>query len=176
SVQSSGIQGGNATVPTAKQPVATPAPTPTPTPTPNPYIEVINAPQHLPVAAGVEMLGSAAVTIDVSNSGQGYIMAQYTGGSGGKVKFRITGPDDRLYTYNLHGKVGWQTFILTGGSGTYTFQTFEQASGDEYYLADSSTAQVAIEDEFLPFLYPNQFVNYNENSLIVPISVELAQN
>ena len=38
--------------------------------------------------------------VDITNAEDGYIIVKYTGDSK-KVKLRITGPDEIVYTYNL---------------------------------------------------------------------------
>lgn len=135
---------------------------------------VVEALCHIPSADGTAVLGNENVTIDASNSGEGYIMVLYTGACQGKVKFRITGPDGRLYTYDLGGKSGYQTFPLTGGAGAYTIQAFEQAYASEYYLVYSGSFNADIHNDFLPYLYPNQFVNFVENDKSTQIARSLA--
>lgn len=135
---------------------------------------VCQAVEHLPSADGKTVVGNESVTVDASNSDQGYIMVLYTGACTGKVKFRITGPDSRLYTYDLGGKSGYQTIPLTAGGGSYTLQAFEQAYGNEYYLVYSGSIYADIHNDFLPYLYPNQFVNFSENDKSTQIARSLA--
>lgn len=124
-----------------------------------------------PSADGTEVYRSAAASIDASNKAQGYLMVNYTG-SNQKVKLQLTTPDNTKYTYTLHG--GWETFPLTAGSGSYQCNVFENISGTEYAYALSETIAVEITDEFLPFLYPNQYVNFNAASRTVAKGAELA--
>jgi len=48
--------------------------------------------------------------------------------------------------------------------------------GDSYLIALSQDIDVAIEDEFLPFLYPNQYVSFTAGSKTVIKGSELAKN
>ncbi len=159
--------------PTNKVP-ATPVPTPSPTPVL--YIPAVKTPANLPVAANINAFVTTELTIDYSNSSKGYIMVMYTGASTGKIKFQITGADGRTYTYNIHNKTDFQVIPLTAGSGDYTLNTFEQAQGTEYYLLDSRSINAQLENEFVTYLHPNQFVDYNENSILVDKAYTLAQN
>lgn len=125
----------------------------------------------VPSADGVEVYSAAAASIDASNKSQGYIMVNYFG-SNPKVKLQITTPDNMKYTYTLHGD--WEVFPLTGGSGTYQCNVFENVSGTDYAYALSQTITAEITDEFLPFLYPNQYVNFSASSRTVAKGAELA--
>lgn len=125
----------------------------------------------VPAASGVTVHSCEVADIDVSNAGEGYIMATYFG-TNEKVKLRITGPDQITYTYNLHGD--YEVFPLTAGDGIYTIAVFENISGTKYSTAISVDVEVALNNAFGPYLYPNQYVNFNENSLAVSKAKELA--
>lgn len=125
----------------------------------------------VPEAAGTAVHSCDSATVDVSNISEGYIMADYHGTSS-KVKLQITGPDGVTYTYNLHG--GYETFPVTAGNGTYTIGVFENISETKYSTALSFTVDAGITNEFGPYLYPNQYVNFNASSLPVSKAVELA--
>lgn len=125
-----------------------------------------------PIASGTAVHNSPVVTIDVSNTSEGYLMAEYTG-SNPKVKLQITGPDQVTYTYNLHGN-GYEVFPLTAGDGTYHIGVYENVSGTNYSTALSTDVAVAVTNTFAPYLYPNQYVNFNADSLPVKKAEELA--
>ncbi len=127
----------------------------------------------LPVADGVSVFSSDYVLIDHSNSSQGYVMVQYKGSNTGKVKFRVSDAQGEEYTYDLHDKSGYQVFYLHSGSGEYTFKTFEQAQGTEYYNVDTQTLSVKVENDTLSYLYPNQYVNFSSDNAAVEKAREL---
>ena len=130
-----------------------------------------NIPEVLiPTASGETVYSCDVSTIDTSNSSEGYIMVNYTG-SNPKVKLQITGPDQITYTYDLHGE--YEVFPLTAQSGTYTASVFENISGTEYSTTLSKTFDVKITNEFGPYLYPNQYVNFTADSLAVAFCPEL---
>lgn len=124
-----------------------------------------------PEASGVTVHSCDSATVDVSNISDGYIMADYFG-SNNKVKLRITGPDNITYTYDLHG--GYEVFPITAGDGSYTIGVFENISETKYSTALSFTADAVISNEFGAYLYPNQYVDFDADSLAVEKAVELA--
>ncbi len=137
-------------------------------------LTVIDTVTYIPTLSEDSVAQSQYIWIDDSNSSQGYIMVQYLGDHTGKVKFQITGPDQITYTFSMEAGQDFQTFPLTGGSGTYTLNTFEQDSGTSYYTVDSTTITVTLESEWITYLYPNQFVDYDQNSSVIALSVEAA--
>ena len=123
-------------------------------------------------ADGTVTYGSEGVTIDASHMSEGYIMVSYTG-TNEKVKLQITGPDEVVYTYDLHGD--YETFPLTAGSGSYTVGVFENIEGTSYSTLFTQTIDVKIDDEFGPYLYANQYVNFNGDSKVVEKAEELSK-
>lgn len=123
-------------------------------------------------ADGTVTYGSEGVTIDASHISEGYIMVSYTG-TNEKVKLQITGPDEVVYTYDMHGD--YETFPLTAGSGSYTVGVFENIEGTSYSTLFTQTIDVKIDDEFGPYLYANQYVNFNGDSKVVEKAEELSK-
>ena len=135
-----------------------------------------NTPRVLvPEASGSEVYENDFSSIDASHTAEGYVMIRYTG-SNTKVKLRITGPDQAEYVYLLSGTGEYETFPLTSGSGAYQVQILENAGGDMYAVAYSTDLNVTISNEFGPFLYPNQYVNFNPQSKTVAKGSELAKD
>ena len=120
-----------------------------------------------PVASGSVTYGNSKVTIDASHTDQGYVMIKYTGGNG-KIKVQIA--KGTTYTYNLNARDAYEVFPLTEGDGSYSVKVFENISGNQYAQACSENIQVALANQFTPFLYPNQYVNFNQNSNAVAVS------
>lgn len=119
---------------------------------------------HTPEASGTVTYGNNKAVIDASHASDGYLMIKYTG-TNPKIKLRIT--KNTVYTYNLNSSGQYETFPLTEGSGTYTIKLFELVSGSEYMQALSESVAVTISSDALPFLYPNQFCNFNADSAVV---------
>ena len=93
-------------------------------------------------------------------------------GSNSKVKLQITGSDEITYTYNLHD--GYETFPLTSGSGSYTVGVFENIEGTSYSTLFTQAIDVTIQDEFGPYLYANQYVNFSADSKVISKAMELS--
>lgn len=135
-----------------------------------------NTPQVLtPSADGTVVFDNDYASIDASNQSQGYIMVSYSG-SCEKVKVQITGPDQNTYTYLLTARNEYTPFPLSSGNGTYLIQVMENVGGDSYVVSLTHDVDVQIENEFLPFLYPNQYVDFNADSQAVAEGSELAAN
>ena len=115
--------------------------------------------------------GNELVALDISHIDCGYFMAQYLG-SNHKVKMQVTGPNGVTYTYNLSSAN--EVFPFAAGNGAYNVGVFENVEGTSYAAVFNNTYDVTISDEFSPYLYPNQYVNFNESSKDVALASELA--
>lgn len=128
-----------------------------------------------PSADGVTVYQNDFASIDASNTSQGYVMVKYNGANE-KVKLQITCPDQSCYTYLISDRGAYDTFPLTAGNGSYTLQVLENVAGDTYTVSLAQSINVSIEDEFLPFLYPNQYVNFHTDSKAVSKGSDLAKD
>lgn len=124
-----------------------------------------------PLAPGAETIGSSPLIIDVSNKTQGYVMAKYTGSSE-KANIQITGSDKIAYKYFLTPSDAYIPLPLTAGSGTYKIDGYENISGNKYSVLFSESLDVKLENELLPFLYPNQYVNFSKDTRAVSVASE----
>ena len=128
-----------------------------------------------PSADGVTVYQNDFASIDTSNTSQGYVMVKYNG-TNEKVKLQITCPDQSCYTYLISDRGAYDTFPLTAGNGSYALQVLENVAGDTYTVSLAQSINVSIEDEFLPFLYPNQYVNFHADSQAVSKGSDLAKD
>lgn len=128
-----------------------------------------------PAATGSVTYGNALVTVDASNSSEGYVMVKYTG-SNPKIKVQITKDGVETYTYNLNSSGNYEVFPFSEGSGNYSIKVFENISGNQYSQAFSQSVSVQLANELSPFLYPNQFCNYSAASAAAPLADELTKN
>ena len=126
----------------------------------------------VPTASGETCYGDDSVSIDASNISDGYVMVRYTGHSE-KAKAQITIPDGTVYTYTIKGS-DYNTFPLTGGNGDYTLKVYEWVVNNSYALAFSQALSVSLNDEFKPFLYPNQYVWFTGDSQVIALGRELS--
>jgi hypothetical protein len=134
-----------------------------------------NTPKVLtPSAGGSLVLGNESLEIDASHTSEGYLMVRYLG-SASKIKFFVVTPDEVRYTYDLPPSDTWMTLPLTGGDGVYTLDAREHVEGNLYSNLYKETVEVALHDEFRPFLYPNQYTWFTEETEAVAKAAELAE-
>lgn len=126
----------------------------------------------LPEASGVTVYENDIASIDVSNISEGYFMVKYSG-TADKTKLQVTIPDGTVYTYTITAG-SYEAFPLSGGNGDYQLDILEHAYDDMYALSLSQSISVAINDEFKPFLYPNQYVWFTPESKAVKYAAELS--
>lgn len=116
----------------------------------------------VPEVSGKDTLGSSPLTLDVSNKSQGYFVAQ-SNSSDLTCSLQIVTPSGVLYSYFI--APGEQAVItFTEGNGDYTITGYQQVQGDQYAALYSKTVTVQLANAFLPFLYPNQYVNFSPDS------------
>ena len=126
----------------------------------------------VPDAPGTAVHSNSVATLDYSNAGQGYCMIKYTGGVS-KIKVQVT-KGSVQYTYDLNARNAYEVFPFSEGNGTYSVKVFEQVSGNQYSQALSKDVPVSLANQFLPFLYPNQYVNFNAGSAAVQTGAQVA--
>ena len=126
-----------------------------------------------PIASGVTVYKNDKATLDASNTSEGYVMVKYTG-SVGKIKVQITKSGSETYTYDLNNSGVYEVFPLSEGNGSYQVKVFENIQGNQYSQAFSQSVDASITNTFGPFLYPNQYVNFNSASAAVKKGAEIS--
>lgn len=112
----------------------------------------------VPEAEGKEVIGNPPITLDISNKEQGYMVAQAEA-SASRINIQMTGPDGVLYSYFI--EPGEDAVIpFTSGEGSYQILCYQQISGDKYAALCSNSLDITLENIYLPFLYPNQYVDF----------------
>lgn len=127
----------------------------------------------IPSADGITVFQNDYAVIDASHTSQGYVIVCYRG-TCNKAKVRITGPNENTYTYLLSAPDVNTVFPLPAGDGIYDIQVLEHMQDDAYAVALTEDVEVQLENEFLPFLYPNQYVDFQTDSAAVVKGQELA--
>jgi len=130
----------------------------------------------VPQATGSVVFEDERVAIDASNVNEGYIMVMYQADHD-KVKLQISPPGANTspYTYLLDNYGNYSVYPLTGGNGVYTISINEQVEGDMYAVIFSQDIDVTIDDDFLPFLYPNVYVDFTSRCEAVQLGSTLAE-
>jgi len=128
----------------------------------------------VPVASGTATKEGEKGIIDYSNVMDGYVMAKYTAETSQKLKVQIKGPSATTYTYSIQPGE-WETFPLSDGNGEYKITVYENTDGKKYATIVSVTTTVELNDEFAPFLRPNQYVDYEKAEETIKLGAKLVQ-
>ena len=123
-------------------------------------------------ATGTTIFENESVVMDASNTDKGYVMANYCG-SASESRLQVTIPDGTVYTYALNPG-SYETIPLTGANGDYQINILEYVSDDMYALVFSENISVTLEDDFSPYLYPNQYVWYTPDSPTTDLGVTIS--
>ncbi len=115
-------------------------------------------------ASGSRTQQNSSAVIDYSNAKDGYVMAAWLAGGSPKLKVLIKGPSGVQYQYNLRTDGQYETFPLSDGDGSYSVGVYKNVSGRDYATVLTASLSVELTDEFAPFIRPNQYVNYSEDS------------
>ncbi len=139
------------------------------------YSYAINIPQRKEIATGGVVYSNQKAEIDASNLSQGFISVKYTGGRQVKIMMQITKTGGATYTYALNNEGKSETFALTEGSGAYTVKVLQNTTGTKYAVAFSQSITLDLDNQFAPFLYPNQYVNFTEDGRVAKKGAELTK-
>lgn len=117
---------------------------------------------------------SDKAVIDYTDTMDGYVQAQFTASPQKRLKAQVKGPTT-TYTYNMTaGKM--ETFPLSDGNGKYQVTVYENTTGNKYAVVSSVTFDVALKDEFAPFLHSNQYVDYAAAPKTIAKAAELTKD
>ncbi len=128
-----------------------------------------------PVAqqTAVTVYKNEKASVDASNLAEGYLLIKYTGGKDVRTRVQVIKEAGATYTYDINNKGNMEAYPLSCGDGKYTIKVYENTSGTKYATAYSCDVNLKLRDPFLPYLYPNQFVNYNKDSAVVKKAAEV---
>ena len=116
--------------------------------------------------------GNAETQVDLSHVSEGYVAMICT--SSVKIKFQVI-KDDLTYTYSVvTGEE--QIFPLQSGNGHYVFRVMKNTEGKKYAELYRCEADVTLLSEFEPYLRPNQYANYTEETGAVKTAREFAKS
>ncbi len=114
--------------------------------------------------------GSGGTKVDLSATHEGYFGVLCNSDS--KLKLQVF-KDSDTFTYDLDsGKA--QIFPLQSGDGYYTIKVMENVSGNNYYELYSTGANVSLKTPRSPFVRPNVYANYSEDSECVKEASKMA--
>ncbi len=114
--------------------------------------------------------------VDSVHSADGYIRVRAGKKTNKRLKVRVSvGGSDLNYDLNSNGE--FEVFPLQFGRVNYTVKLFRNVEGKKYSPAGSVTVSPkGMEDELRCFLYPNQYVNYTEETECVKLACDLCKD
>ena len=140
--------------------------------TPSPTIEEIK----LPVASETKVAtDNDLVRVDYSNINDGYFQVKTLKNEHqGLVVLVIK--DDEQYRYDININQEYETFPLNMGDGKYKVKVCENIEDNRYAVILTVDFNVTLIDEEIPYLYPNQVIDYNKNTNAVLLSFGLTES
>ena len=123
-------------------------------------------------ARGQTVKTSGKLSVDLSNVTDGYFMAAVTNKTKHRLKLRVV-KDGETLTYDLNNSGSYEVFSLQMGNGKYDISLYENVSGKKYSQEGKVSVTVTMRTDVVPFLGPNQYVNYTEASKAVKKAAEL---
>lgn len=116
----------------------------------------------VPEAPGKKTLGTSPLVLDISDTDQGYLTA-VSDSTDQMMNVQLTAEDGVIYSYFI--SPGESAVIpFSSGSSTYQVSCYQQISDSQYAALYADTLEIKLANEFLPFLYPNQYVNFTPDS------------
>ena len=116
----------------------------------------------VPEAPGKKTLGTSPLVLDISDTDQGYLTA-VSDSTDQMMNVQLTAEDGVVYSYFI--SPGESAVIpFSSGSGTYQVSCYQQISDSQYAALYADTLEIKLANEFLPFLYPDQYVNFTPDS------------
>ena len=125
----------------------------------------------LPEASGQVVYEENGITVDASNTEDGYLMVKGFA-SDTRLKVQIT-LHEETYTYDLNQEQEYEVYPLQMGNGTYGVQVFQQVEGTSYSPVYYTEVEVEMPDTDRVFLYPSQYVWYTNDKNAVKLSYDL---
>lgn len=126
----------------------------------------------LPEASGRLVFEGEGITIDASNTADGYIMVKSEPNEH-KLKLRVA-LGNSVYSYDLPSDGNYIAVPCQMGSGDYLVRVMEHVKDDLYAQLYAEEIAVTIRDPERPFLYASQYVYFDASSAVVAESNQLA--
>ena len=121
------------------------------------------------------MIRNGNLQIDDSSIYLGYFTAQLITSMKNKHKLRVS-KDDKILTYDLNNAGDPETFPLQLGDGKYKIELFKNVTNKKYSSSGLATISVKIKDQYQPYLYPNQYVDYDSYGDIMSVAITFSSD
>lgn len=129
----------------------------------------------VPEFGGTDVVSAEPLTLDFSNASDGYFTGSLSRPDT-MINIQVTGPDQVIYKYFLDNADETAVFPFTAGPGSYVILAFENVGGDQYVSLLTHSLTLELKNEFLPFLYPNQYVDFSENNEAIHLAADLSKD
>ena len=126
-----------------------------------------------PEAPGKKTLGSSPLILDISNQDQGYLTAE-SDSDDSRMNIQLTAPSGVVYSYFLEPDEQ-AVLPFSEGSGEYLITCYQQVDGNQYAALYTETLTIKLQNEFLPFLYPNQYVDFSSKNEACKLAASLVK-
>lgn len=127
---------------------------------------------QIPSLDGSNVAENDQVSVDLSYASYGFVKVRMKTPSAQRMKVMIS-LGGGTYTYDLNSSGGTEIYPMQMGSGSYTISVWQNISGSSYAQIYSTGADVALSSSTIPFLVPNQMVNYTQGSSAASIARQL---
>lgn len=114
--------------------------------------------------------GQNGALIDISRASEGYVGASATAQTRLKL---VVAYGQYSQNYDLPADGTPIIAPLTSGNGTYLVRVMQNTTGNSYVELARAEAEVALDDEFAPYLRPNVYCAYSSGSACVSRAREL---
>ena len=132
-----------------------------------------NTPVVLQVSQpGVSVYAVDDAVMDYSNAAEGYICVM-SNLPGIIIKVLVDTMGGTRYQYTISSPGEYITIPLSEGDGVYAVGVWRNVFDDQYSAVFSQNIEVILTDEYTPFLYPSQFVNFAAGDASTNLSQEL---
>lgn len=128
---------------------------------------------RMPEASGTRVYKKNGITVDASHTTDGYFMVRHEL-TEQQLRIEIT-KNNVTYGYDLGSSTDYETFPLQMGDGVYQIVAMSHLSGNYYNKLCTFSLVVHIKDEAATFLYPNQYVCFDAQSLAAQTSYTLCK-
>lgn len=125
----------------------------------------------MPEASGTEVYGEDGVTIDASNTEDGYIMVKCEGETV-RLKARVIA-NGETYTYDLNNEGRYEVYPLQLGNGEYEVKIFKNIEGTSYSQLYQTRFTVNMENTDSVYIRPSQYVWYTNDKNATKLSYDL---
>ena len=122
---------------------------------------------------GANSISQGGATVDISNTSSGYFMVRFDGNVSRFVVRVEHSAAQQPCDFHMRPS-NWETVPLTHGNGTYTVTVLEHVADGMFAVTLTTTIEVSMSNPLLPWLYPNQFVNFTPQTNAVRIAEDLA--